>query len=219
MSKRTWAKRRAQAPIRKCLHCGHPFRWLKHNSPKGFCSRSCGGKARYQARLIGQSCELQWGCCFCGAFFVSKNGTKRCKEHHGYQERSHLVACLVCGAWFSAKGPALYCSKQCQRQTLAARNGRRRAKQLRQKRSAAAPSQRIVRSHIYERDGWRCQLCNRPVKQEAKVPHPLAPTLDHIIPLARGGTHEPSNVQTAHFICNSRKGDRGNDQLRLPLAA
>jgi 5-methylcytosine-specific restriction endonuclease McrA len=36
----------------------------------------------------------------------------------------------------------------------------------------------------------------------------MSPTIDHILPLARGGTHEPSNVQAAHFGCNAAKGAR-----------
>lgn len=48
------------------------------------------------------------------------------------------------------------------------------------------------------------------------VPHPRAAVLDHVIPLARGGTHEPANVRTACFLCNSIKGDGGgNEQLML----
>jgi 5-methylcytosine-specific restriction endonuclease McrA len=31
---------------------------------------------------------------------------------------------------------------------------------------------------------------------------------DHILPLKHGGRHEYSNVQTAHFLCNSTKGAR-----------
>jgi predicted nucleic acid-binding Zn ribbon protein len=69
---------------------------------------------------------------------------------------------------------------------------------------------------IFERDGWRCQLCGKAVRRSAKVPHPLAPTVDHIVPVSRGGDHVPSNVQCAHFACNNRKGARAaNDQLRL----
>jgi 5-methylcytosine-specific restriction endonuclease McrA len=37
---------------------------------------------------------------------------------------------------------------------------------------------------------------------------PTAPTVDHIIPLARGGSHTWDNVQLAHHLCNSLKGDR-----------
>lgn len=33
-----------------------------------------------------------------------------------------------------------------------------------------------------------------------------APTLDHVIPLAKGGEHSRANVRCAHFICNSRRG-------------
>lgn len=72
----------------------------------------------------------------------------------------------------------------------------------------------VYRSKIFERDGWRCQLCRKPVRRTAVVPHPLAPTLDHIVPLAAGGLHEPANVQTAHFICNSVRGAGGVAQLR-----
>jgi 5-methylcytosine-specific restriction endonuclease McrA len=32
--------------------------------------------------------------------------------------------------------------------------------------------------------------------------------MDHIVPFAAGGTHEPANVQLAHRVCNSRKGAR-----------
>jgi hypothetical protein len=31
--------------------------------------------------------------------------------------------------------------------------------------------------------------------------------MDHVIPLAKGGTHEPANVRCAHFLCNALKGD------------
>jgi len=47
------------------------------------------------------------------------------------------------------------------------------------------------------------------VMRGAVVPHPLAPTIDHVVPLAAGGLHEPANVQLAHFLCNARKSDRG----------
>lgn len=68
---------------------------------------------------------------------------------------------------------------------------------------------------IYRRDGWICQLCMKPVDRSAKVPDAKAPTLDHIIPLAKGGTHEPRNVQLAHFECNWKKRDALMGQLRL----
>jgi 5-methylcytosine-specific restriction endonuclease McrA len=59
---------------------------------------------------------------------------------------------------------------------------------------------------IAERDDWCCGICDEPVDRALDVPHPMAPTLDHIVPLAKGGKHIEANVQLAHFICNSRKG-------------
>lgn len=69
---------------------------------------------------------------------------------------------------------------------------------------------------IFERDRWRCQLCGGKVNRGAVVPHPKAPTIDHILPRACGGTDVPANVQLAHFECNWQKADRGGpEQLRL----
>lgn len=58
---------------------------------------------------------------------------------------------------------------------------------------------------IIERDGNLCGICWLPVEE---VPH-----LDHIFPLAAGGTHEPDNVQIAHPACNRRKGAKVNFTL------
>lgn len=60
---------------------------------------------------------------------------------------------------------------------------------------------------VYKRDGWTCQICHEPVDPDAVVPAPLAPTIDHKIPLAAGGEHAPHNWQCAHFQCNSAKRD------------
>lgn len=61
---------------------------------------------------------------------------------------------------------------------------------------------------IYERDRGICQICRKP------VPRKLA-SLDHILPIARGGTHEPRNVRITHRLCNIRRRHLGAAQLRL----
>lgn len=61
---------------------------------------------------------------------------------------------------------------------------------------------------VFERDNWICQLCNHPVsKLRGRETIDIA-SIDHIIPLAKGGKHSYDNVQLAHFTCNSRKGAR-----------
>lgn len=59
---------------------------------------------------------------------------------------------------------------------------------------------------VYERDGWVCGICTEPVDREASWPDPLSASLDHVMPVSRGGTHSPDNAQCAHLICNVRKG-------------
>jgi 5-methylcytosine-specific restriction endonuclease McrA len=59
---------------------------------------------------------------------------------------------------------------------------------------------------VYRRDGWVCGICREPVDPELESPHLMAASLDHVIPLCRGGTHTYDNVQLAHFLCNSIKG-------------
>ncbi|MCW2904917.1 MAG: hypothetical protein JWO67_7182 [Streptosporangiaceae bacterium] len=66
----------------------------------------------------------------------------------------------------------------------------------------------VDRDEIWERDGGTCQICGDPIDVTQPWPHPLSRTLDHVIPLVLGGTHEPANVQLAHARCNSQKGDR-----------
>jgi len=62
------------------------------------------------------------------------------------------------------------------------------------------------RLEIFERDHWICQICNRPVDREKPWRKPTSPSLDHIVPVARGGEHSRANAQTACLRCNMRKG-------------
>jgi 5-methylcytosine-specific restriction endonuclease McrA len=56
----------------------------------------------------------------------------------------------------------------------------------------------VDRAEVYRRAAGLCGVCSEPVGY-------LEFHLDHIVPLARGGTHEYANVQPAHEICNKRK--------------
>lgn len=61
---------------------------------------------------------------------------------------------------------------------------------------------------IFERDGWKCLLCGDPVNRDLRWPDPMSASLDHIVPLSRGGVHIPSNTQCSHLVCNVRRGNR-----------
>ncbi|MGB5697222.1 MAG: HNH endonuclease [Polyangiales bacterium] len=78
---------------------------------------------------------------------------------------------------------------------------------------------------IAERDDWACHICGKGVPRVLIRGrfgiHPLAPTIDHVVPLSKGGPDMRANVKLAHFGCNSSKGNRTPDieQLSFPLAS
>ena len=54
-----------------------------------------------------------------------------------------------------------------------------------------------------------CGICGKPVNKKLKPPDPLAPVIDHIIPVAKGGhPSDIDNLQLAHSTCNRQKSDK-----------
>ena len=54
-----------------------------------------------------------------------------------------------------------------------------------------------------------CALCGRPVNFDKVFPDPWSPTVDHIIPISKGG--DPAsleNLQLAHLQCNRMKSSK-----------
>ena len=59
----------------------------------------------------------------------------------------------------------------------------------------------ITREGLMWRDKGICGICKKPVAWGDD-------SIDHIIPVSRGGPHKWDNVQLAHLKCNISKGDR-----------
>jgi 5-methylcytosine-specific restriction endonuclease McrA len=68
--------------------------------------------------------------------------------------------------------------------------------------------ERFDATEVYERDGYRCGLCEGKVDPALRYPEPMSASLDHITPLARGGAHTRANTQCAHLVCNLKKQAR-----------
>lgn len=58
---------------------------------------------------------------------------------------------------------------------------------------------KLRRQEIYERDGYRCVKCGN---KSRKL------TLDHKIPVSKGGTNATENLQTMCGGCNHAKGSK-----------
>ena len=64
-----------------------------------------------------------------------------------------------------------------------------------------------------------CGICGRPVDLSLKQGDPMAPTVDHIIPIAKGGhPSDIDNLQLAHWTCNRQKSDKlfRNQEIKKP---
>lgn len=113
--------------------------------------------------------------------------------------------CAVCAHPFVSPHFGKTCGPDCaeikHRADQSEAKHRRRA---RERRAFVAP---VNRHAIYRRDNWKCWLCQEPCDRNADPQSDRAPSLDHIIPLANGGTHEPGNVQTAHRLCNALRSN------------
>lgn len=61
-----------------------------------------------------------------------------------------------------------------------------------------------------------CAICGKPINKKLKYPDPLSATVDHIIPIDKGGhPSDMNNLQLAHLSCNRQKSDKlvATDQL------
>lgn len=63
-------------------------------------------------------------------------------------------------------------------------------------------------ARIHRRDAGVCGLCGEHVDGRLRYPHPMSATVDHIVPVSRGGTQSDKNLQLAHARCNLLKGNR-----------
>lgn len=131
--------------------------------------------------------------------------------------------CECCNEEFYSVYPTQkYCSTKC----------KRKARQIRYKENhpeAYAESKRLNRhikraikyNCVYEyeitlpkvihKDNCICQICGKKCDVNDKSwgsCGPLYPSIDHIVPLSKGGSHTWDNVQLAHMICNSIKCDK-----------
>ncbi len=154
-----------------------------------------------------------YDCCqYCGK---DSEGKKHCSPRcitraaRGYQRYRQ---CDVCHRTYEPINGRSCCSRQCKRIQIQQHHDVRRMSSL------LTPEGRRARFAVLDRDNWVCQLCGEPTDRKVRWPHPLYPTIDHIIPVSKGGKHEESNLQCAHARCNVRKQATMPDLYALKVA-
>lgn len=110
--------------------------------------------------------------------------------------------CEVCGCFFI--GHRKTCSAECRKEQLNHYHNMKKRKRIRQ--SWTDESKTICLSKLYERDKGICWLCGGQCDYSADTNDNSYPSIDHIIPIAKGGLDKWNNIKLAHRGCNSVKG-------------
>lgn len=214
--------RGSKEKIVECPVCGKVFKtYIKH---KKTCSEDCSieynkeqhrkrektrreyhrqyQKEQREKKLIEEYGSLQ-------AYEDFKVKRKKEKERQRQIEREAKIQtkrCPVCGNEFKTLiKNQKYCSKKCSTRAEQARKSKRIPKNQFVDRD-------ITLERLYRRDKGICYLCGKSCswndidKENHLVGHDY-PTIDHIYPVARGGTHSWENVRLACWSCNISKSD------------
>lgn len=178
-----------------CSSCGKPV-WLGTGSREAPTCRDCrrvAGPPRYF--VYGQATAV---CKQCGNAFPIGNKRSRVPK---------------------------FCSKKCRDDAMRLYADPRHASRVsaRKRRTIhVATWDGVTDNQIWERDGWVCLLGERclfpgePLDRTSlpkgvrpsRTRNPLYPTVDHIVPLSRGGPDTAVNKRAAHLACNCSRGAR-----------
>lgn len=69
-------------------------------------------------------------------------------------------------------------------------------------------SHTISLRQLYERDGGVCWICGKPCDYSAHYNDSAYPSVDHVVPISKGGKDEWDNIKLAHRGCNSSRGNK-----------
>ena len=213
---------RATSP-RTCPTCGKSF---MARPDVQYCSKRCGkalSKAEIDRRandkasaLVASLRPFSW----CGTHFASTNrnnvycsgacSVEVSKECQAIQRRmairsrqmANVRQCDECGSEFHGHMGKRFCGNRC-----LIRHERRNERHSRRARMRGSDYLTLCWRSIWSRDHGTCYLCGHKCLTRYIKGDPLSPTIDHVIPLSRGGTHTPDNVRLACHQCNSIKSD------------
>jgi len=203
---------RSDARARLCdAHAQEAWR-LKR--PKKLCAL-CGSQS--DGKLGPARCADCRGICGkCGDAFKPGGRCQRCRaefQRLNYRRSNGIPvdagpaeSCRECGGELSAAAnhrnvtmTRKYCSTACRNRSKCRRRRVQRA---------GRPFEHYAAADVFERDGWVCRICEKPIDRSSSWPEPWSASIDHVVPIAAGGSDVPGNVQAAHFRCNILKGDK-----------
>lgn len=134
---------------------------------------------------------------------LKKNSDKLYKA-----KQIELCICKECGKAYI--GNTLYCSSKCMHKYHDRQKEFNRRIQTNNKADYTISLQKLIK-----RDNNICYICNKECnlndyiyEGNTFIAGNYYPSIEHIIPLSKGGTHTWDNVKLAHRICNTLKGTK-----------
>lgn len=189
---------RQWTPDHTCQWCGATFH-PDHNNRARYCSRPC----RYAADRKPDACPVYYAnCTRCGTLFTSQTAARKVCGAGKCDVLRHRVTdrCPDCGN--ERQFLQTYCDP-CR--ALRLRAAQKRAKRKRRAVHRHVLADTVDPRTVYDRDHWMCGICRKAVDPSLTHPNPMSASLDHVIPIAMGGSHTYLNTQLAHLQCNLNK--------------
>jgi endogenous inhibitor of DNA gyrase (YacG/DUF329 family) len=207
-----------------CTMCGTelPPRTSEEGRPRLYCGKDC-TNAGYQARRTARrlAARADKTCPRCGATFTPAKAFGQFCSHtcrridrgllRAEPHPERVCALPECDVVFTPRRHLDRCCSETHGRRLTDVETFHKRRAI--KRATETRPVRI--DEIAARDKNRCHICRRKIGKHAH-PHPRSRSLDHLVPLTKGGEHTPENVALACLGCNVSKGNRGgNEQLLL----
>jgi 5-methylcytosine-specific restriction endonuclease McrA len=210
----------------QCVGCGELFPRWPSDAARGrtkFCSQEC--HRRYRKSHVAR---ITKHCSWCRSEFQVipyRSDAKFCSQQcYGLAKSAEVTPltaqCQGCGSEFEVKpsqlrrGHGKYCSQRCRYPNPG--QGRARYKLVRRLRIAATKSEKIDWRSVFSTYSGKCALCRRSTpKSKRGTTARNAPEIDHIVPIAVGGSDTYDNVQLLCRECNQKKAKSIIGQLRL----
>lgn len=161
--------------------------------------------------------KYEFSCKACGCLYLATRELAGCRNKECVADRvkaanpyvprtpTIIKECAACLRYFLGLKNRVTCSEACKAQH---KKNTDLACQIRRIfRQSGCDAEPYSRMQIFKRDKWRCGICGEKVDRKLRHPHMQSASIDHIVPLARGGADAEWNVQCAHLGCNSNKGD------------
>lgn len=186
---------------RRCFRCDVEF-VAGNRGGKKFCSESCRlAQSQIDAEAARQAALGARACARCDMPIPldfradARYCSVGCQQASWYDDNSAMLRKRA-GAWKKANW------------ALALEYEHRR-------RAVTRSGVTMSRVELMERDSYECYICGELVDADLRHPDPRSSSLDHKIPISRGGAHSNENTAIVHLRCNLVKGTKTPDEMGL----